>query len=404
MEGSAKHGTAGRRRRAAAAGVGARRVAGAMKRALMLTACIAMLTLAGGVYFTLGKPASPPPPLPREVAAHEGPQRLITGVTLSGLENYVLTPAEVNTMRKQIYACRYFWYCNTVRLQILQDKLIIGGTVNGYYLWAIRQLTDYGVHLGLTVVLNATTEDTVGYATDENLPNVTTREFWLTLGQYYGANRHVVFDLFNEPRRCTWTQWQAAFQQLITFLRAQGVINNFWVEGLWWADTFSGMPAPLRGTGIVYSFHHAGCPWMWQCPTRPATWNSAFGNLAAQGYPVVDGEITFYRGGYNFPGKGTLVQQYLAYLAAHHIGLLAWSLLPGVLNKPAGGFGTAVAEPQGAGQILRAWFKAHRGPMRPVHIRNPLPREQKHNQQPRSHHRPSRLGYLLYYRHHHHGQ
>jgi hypothetical protein len=129
----------------------------------------------------------------------------------------------------------------------------------------IRRLVDYALRQHMTVILNAQTEISMGFASNENLPTRATYACWRYLAQYYGHNPHVVFDLFNEPRFCDWQQWHAAFQPLVIYPRNIGAENQLWVEGLWWGATLAGVPL-LNGQGIVYSFHHPGSPWPWQTP------------------------------------------------------------------------------------------------------------------------------------------
>ena len=50
----------------------------------------------------------------------------------------------------------------------------------------------------------------------------------------------------------------------------------------------------LKGSNIVYDFHHAGAPWGWDAPINPLTWDASFGYLAARGIPVIDGEFANY--------------------------------------------------------------------------------------------------------------
>jgi hypothetical protein len=247
-----------------------------------------------------------------------------------------------------------------VRYQIVQDRLVgvYGTGLNHPYLYAIRKIVHRALSLGLNVVINASTEAAVGYGANETLPNYTTDVFWLQMMRFYKNNPHVIFDLFNEPRRCTWNQWYVAFQKLVNFVREHGAHNTLWVEGKDWASTLKGMPL-LHGYGIWYSYHHLAYPWagpshIHQGPENWQVWYDNFGYLAAKGIPVVDGEVTFYRGGYNLPMSKVLL--YLKFLSTYHIGMLAWSLLPGVLNGPTG-YSSVMHEPQSAGNLIRKWFE-----------------------------------------------
>lgn len=283
-------------------------------------------------------------------------EQLPAGITVSGLQDFIMSPAVVSTMERQVYAASHYWHANTVRFQVTQDRLVgvRGDRYEAYYMNDIRRVTDYSLRQHMTVVLNAQTELATGYAADESLPTHATRVFWRDIMHYYKNNPRVVFDLFNEPRRCNWDQWQAAFQGLVNYVRASGANNVIWVEGLRWASTLEGVPL-LHGKGIVYSYHHPGSPWPWQAPLSVTTWDHAFGDLADSGVPVVDGEFANYVGSYYWRDGRTWVPRYLRYLTAHHIGLLAWSLVPGALNRTRY-YGSTSFEPQGDGYLIRQWF------------------------------------------------
>jgi hypothetical protein len=223
----------------------------------------------------------------------------------------------------------------------------------------IRKIVTFALHRHLNVILNAQTEISLGYSANENLPTAATFAFWRRMTRYYGDNPHVVFDLFNEPRFCNWAQWTRSMQPLVDYVRRIGSLNQLWAEGLWWGSTFAGLPHLLSGQGIVYSFHHPGAPWPWQgwVPgyqpgvMGPPLWNAAFGDLAARGVPMVNGEFVNYIGGYYWPHSTQMVSQYMRYLAKHHIGMVAWSLQPGIMTASTK-LGSAVSEPQGAGRLV----------------------------------------------------
>jgi Cellulase (glycosyl hydrolase family 5) len=329
--------------------------------------CVIAATSAMVAGVLLVHMAGLPPKAPARPAAapYTWPHGTPAGITLSELQDYEMTPQVVTMMKRQIWAAAHYWHANTVRFQILQDRLVgtEGRRFNRPYMYAIRTVTDYALRLGLTVVLNAQTEVSTGYAVDEPLPTHATQVFWRRMMNVWANNPRVAFDLFNEPRRCTWAQWHTAFQGLIDYIRGHGAGNQLWVEGRWWGSTFAGVPL-LRGTGIVYSFHHPGSPWPWQRPVDQQTWNHAFGFLANRGLPIVDGEFPNYVGSYDWgpaslPGAnpGRLVGEYFRYLTAHHIGMLAWSLVPGALNSDST-FTSTSSEPQGDGQLVRAWLAA----------------------------------------------
>ena len=290
------------------------------------------------------------------------------GITLDGLQdwlppqaafdrNIALSSGRIARMEEQIHAARYAWNANVVRFQIVQDKLVgaSGEMFSAVYMQDIRTVTDYALNLGLQVVLNAQTETTAGFIRNESLPTQATRSFWQHIMTSYKNNPQVIFDLFNEPRNCSWRQWYRAMQGLLNYVRHAGARNTVWVEGRWWGSTLAGVPL-LHGTGIVYSFHHPGSPWPGQAPVGRKTWDRAFGYLARRGIPVVNGEFVNYSGGYRWKNPAVMVPEYLRYLAAHHIGMTAWTLgLPGVMNS-TNNLSSTTKEPHGCGQLVKSWF------------------------------------------------
>ncbi len=292
----------------------------------------------------------------------------VRGITLDTLENYVLY---LKSARAQIRASRA-WDANTVRLQIVQDKMVgeRGHKFSPRYAAVVSAIVRFALHRHLSVVLNAQTEITLGFVQNENLPTAATFAFWRYMTSLYGHDPRVVFDLFNEPRDCTWAHWRATFQPLVSYVRAHGSRNQLWVEGRWWGSTLQGAPL-LAGQGIVYSYHHPGSPWPQSArhpemsPATTAAWSQAFGYLAAQGVPVVDGEFVNFMGGYYWAHSTQTVTRYLEFLRYHHIGMVAWSLQPGVMT--AASMTTPVSEPQGAGRLIMRYFHGSFGHQRALY-------------------------------------
>lgn len=308
-------------------------------------------------------------PLPSQVRA----------ITIAALQNYL---SFTGSVQNQIHAAQG-WNVNAIRLQIVQDKLVgaSGRRWRGGYMANIRKIVTFALHRHLNVILNAQTEISLGYSANENLPTAATFAFWRRMTRYYGDNPHVVFDLFNEPRFCNWAQWTRSMQPLVDYVRRIGSLNQLWAEGLWWGSTFAGLPHLLSGQGIVYSFHHPGAPWPWQgwVPgyqpgvMGPPLWNAAFGDLAARGVPMVNGEFVNYIGGYYWPHSTQMVSQYMRYLAKHHIGMVAWSLQPGIMTASTK-LGSAVSEPQGAGRLVWRYFHHLSLPAGPYRVETVRPR------------------------------
>lgn len=335
--------------------------------AIGATTTLAAVHLSAGHWGNnVAVPAAPDVPNPH-YAKWEQPVR---GITLSGFQNFIVNDSTTSMLERQERAARNHWKANTVRLQILQDRLVgpKGDKWNAHYFYYIRNQIRHILAMGMTVVINDQTEVSMGFADNEPAPDYATKVFWGRIMNYWMNMPNVIFDLFNEPRNETWDQWlnggyipgfpgkYIGEQELVNFIRNEGAHNEIWVEGINWASTLAGVPI-LKGENIVYTFHHPGAPHPSKdiIPGKKIWWDS-FGYLAAQGYKVIDAEFANYVGNYywdNHPGKS--VREYLTYLQMHHIGLVCWSLVAGSLNAN-GNYESESKEPQGDGKIVAAFF------------------------------------------------
>ena len=68
-----------------------------------------------------------------------------------------------------------------------------------------------------------------------------------------------------------------------------------------------------------------------------------------------------------------MVSQYMHYLAKHHIGMVAWSLQPGIMTATTQ-LGSAVQEPQGAGRLVWRYFHHRSLPAGPYQVETVRPR------------------------------
>lgn len=330
-------------------------------RVRIIAAIIAVISLAAGaVIIHFARPQPLDLSVPSGSQPYSWPGRAPAGLTLSGLQNYVISPHMIYVMERQVRASRLYWHSNAVRLQIVQDRLV-GAHGNGdskYYMYVIRKLVHYSIHMGLKVVLNAQTEQSVGFSRDEPLPTRATRKFWDLMLHYYQDNPHVIFDLFNEPRHCSWQQWYRALQPLVTHIRNTDADNAIWVDGRQWGSTLEGVPLLHEPHGfppIVYTIHHPGSTTGNLAPVNRELWWQSFGYLAARGVPVVDAEFANYLGSYHWKHMRKTVPRYLKYLTRYHVGMMAWSLVPGALNSGPN-YTSCSRPPQGDGCMAREWF------------------------------------------------
>ncbi|HTT54362.1 MAG TPA: cellulase family glycosylhydrolase [Streptosporangiaceae bacterium] len=295
----------------------------------------------------------------------------IHGLTLSGLQDYLpraaafspdtaLAVSSMQQLKDQIHAAKASWHANGVRLQVEQDKLVgqNGRAYSRAYMADVESAVDYGLSLGLYVVINCQTEPAAGFTANEPLPTYATKAFWARIGQVYGNRDHVYFDIFNEPRDRGWPRWQRSMQSVINSIRHHGYDNVIWVDGIELGNSLDlASKYLLHGGTIVYTIHHP------YGPHDAAAWDKDFGYLRAKGIPVAVGEWTNFANGYHWADAPTSVPLFLSYLQRRNIGFTAWTLMPGCLNSTndyssVTNLGPHWPEPgQGAGQLIRDWFE-----------------------------------------------
>jgi len=125
-----------------------------------------------------------------------------------------------------------------------------------------------------------------------------TFEFWRTMAEHYKDNPVVAcFELFNEPTvhngrlgTCSWTEWKALMEEIITIIRAHGASTIPLVAGFNWAyDLTPVAKDPVNAEGIAYVSHpypqKREKPW-------EEKWTKDWG-FVAEKYPVILTEIGF---------------------------------------------------------------------------------------------------------------
>ena len=363
-------------------------------------------TVRGGAAATCGKATGPFSVSGTQVLGAGGKPFVSYGLTVSGLQG----PDWANFVSqdlKEIAATADDWCANTVRLQVNQDDLI-GPDGTGFdhaYMTAIESEVSLAESDHLVVVLNDETNiATPAEQAVQMGPTPGTETFWQDMTKVYGSDPQMIFDLFNEPRMYhagmplaeMWELWRDGgsfdgvtypfgMAELAAYVRTTlGAHNLFWIEGPRYSSTFAGMvreQALLNVSNVVYAVHHP------TGPANAASWDADFGYLARTGVaPVVDGEWTNYEPPPTalptttpsscWPDAPTSVPEFLQYLAAHGIGLNAYTLQPGFMIKSYGNLADPTtmnvttwscqsnSEPepgQGAGAEVLAWFQQQNG-------------------------------------------
>lgn len=307
------------------------------------------------------------------------------GISLSELQVAPVGSATTQVTDAEVRAVHDAWHANTVRLQIAQDKLtyangscpLTRAGCLGYYR-EIKAVVNYALSLGLTVVINDTTDAAPFFTRNEPMPTPATKVFWKDMAAAYTGKPHVIFDLFNEPRglggtaAAQWKVWRhggtvqavsgyLGMQTILSYIRNRLRASNMvWADGLSAAGTLNGIARHNAGgtvdgapgsvgtyalsqrgdavTGpLVYTIHH---PMGDQTTTA---WWRDFGYLPALGFTVMDGEWNNAVDGlqYCWNNAPSSIPFYFSYLAGKHAGLTAWEIGPNV-NSAIGITGSSV--------------------------------------------------------------
>ncbi len=246
----------------------------------------------------------------------------------------------------EISAAAAYWCANTVELEVFQYAMFNSdGSVNSTFLRLVEAEVSQALRLGLVVTI---TDQTEGGPPGNGLPGAQTKSFWNVLTGLYGRNADVVFDLYNEPRRvgsgygekAVWRYWRnggtykgtkyVGMQSLASYLRRIGSHNLFWIEGPHTGGSLQYVRQyqVTRAGPLEYGINHPGGV---TSPHNAAYWSTRFGN-SASAVPVTDTEWTNYASDRScWANAPKSVPAFLNYLAQHHMGLMAWTLVPGVL-------------------------------------------------------------------------
>jgi endoglucanase len=306
------------------------------------------------------KPAAPDPVLstvPDPVLSVRGNQLVdqygdvvkLTGVNRSGTEYACADgwgiwdgPTDTDAAIRAMTA----WHINAVRIPLNEDCWLGINGVKAAYSGASYQsaIADYVARLerfGITPILNLHFSAPGTKVPDGQAPMADedhSPAFWRSVATYFKADRHLIFDLFNEPypdsNQDTAAAWAcvlhggtcpgvsfptAGMQQLVDVVRAAGATQPLLVAGPQYAgDVDSWLRyEPRDPLHRLIASVHIYEPNYSPCDTQ-ACWDSQLAPLAAK-VPVVEGEI----GSTNCTGSS--IDPLLNWSDAHGIGYLAWA-------------------------------------------------------------------------------
>ncbi|WP_089318636.1 glycoside hydrolase family 5 protein [Pontibacter ummariensis] len=201
---------------------------------------------------------------------------------------------------KEYFEAMKSWGANIVRFPVHPTAWRRQGKEN--YMKLLDQGVQWATDLGMYVNIDW---HSIGNLCNEMYQSdmyETTRketfEFWRTMSSHYKDNTTVAFfELFNEPTvmngkigTCSWQDWKALNEEMITIVRANGSKAIPLVAGFNWAyDLTPVATAPIDAEGIAYVSHPY--PMKREKPWEQK-WTDDWGFVAKK-YPVMLTEIGF---------------------------------------------------------------------------------------------------------------
>jgi hypothetical protein len=236
------------------------------------------------------------------------------------------------------------------------------------YMSQLDQWVQTATSDGLYVILVMHDDAKAGspYGNNATLPKEQDIPFWKAIASHYKNNPMVMYDVYNEPKDTSWTQWLhgggtvdgaqvVGFQDLVSAIRSVGAQQLIVVEpgssggktasssdpnaaaeeGGW--SNFPGSDA-INDPNIMYSLH------VYQYVSQPASVQNVKWGPILHHYPIFYGEWAFLANGYGVPGKAhcqnlptnssgatQVVNNFLNYMASVGASWTAWQFAPKVL-------------------------------------------------------------------------
>ncbi|HSX46196.1 MAG TPA: cellulase family glycosylhydrolase [Candidatus Saccharimonadia bacterium] len=260
----------------------------------------------------------------------------------------------------QIQAAAKYWHSNTIRIQVSEVNFI--GNANSTNAFnRLGQEVDEIESEGKVPVISDNLEQSY---CQQLGPTQRTVQFWNQVAQFLATRdstkyKNVIFDVFNEPstQGSVWAQGGSytgscaqedggSVTSTATYLGMQDLINSIrsgptvlannliWAESTRAGSAFSDLGSHmLTGSNIEYSFHHVNM-------NDKSQWSIQSGVSQNLDVPIVDGEWAQYASSrpecYTDGAKNT--PAYLSFLRNNGIGMVFWSLEPGVGTQSDTGY------------------------------------------------------------------
>jgi hypothetical protein len=252
-------------------------------------------------------------------------------------------------VEEMLKAAAGFWHANVVRVQVAPEQLMPGSSeVDKAYLELVESIVSQATKkLGMVTILTDQTEEFDGPA----LPVKSDISFWKYMASRFKGNDRVMFDLYNEPRLVPgseetpelteekmWKLWQkggtydgieyVGDNALIKAIRETGAENVLIAESNQFDRDLSELSTHLlTGTNIVYGVE----PNLNEKDRTQEEWEEHFGTLAKT-YPIFPEAFLPSYEECNAEAPALLPEE-LDYLGKIDMGVIVWTLLPGVTTQ-----------------------------------------------------------------------
>jgi len=187
------------------------------------------------------------------------------------------------------------WNANVVRLPLNQDCWLNDPSNTSYdptYAGTVDQQVQWAEQFGMDIILDLHWSDKGTYSVgaacllasesgtgncQQAMADAHSLTFWQQVAAKYASDKHVLFELYNEPfvgrgpgpSSASWSLWLnggddtadgftvVGMQQLYNAVRSAGAADNLVIiGGLYWANDLSGVKAnAVSGTNILYAAH-----------------------------------------------------------------------------------------------------------------------------------------------------
>lgn len=249
----------------------------------------------------------------------DGQKRILRGVNVSGME-YDSTGQGVPVA--DLMALADNWKIDIIRLPINQQWWL--DNVNGNYRQLITERIDSLKSRNIYTIFDLQWINTT--AKISPLPNEQSVELMKQVALLYKNEPSVLYDIYNEARDCTHSDWAAWAAKLVEAI--QGVHPNalIFVNGIDWGYDLGGfMQKPLPYKNIVYGTHlypqKPGSGYK-----KPAAYDRYWRGILDKNLPLFIGEIGPEEPNFNNEEQlASFIDPHLAMFDSLELGYTAWS-------------------------------------------------------------------------------